>query len=681
VTKPAPSPGISPEPIQTTTPETIPSSDPKKPAEVPESQVDPQEKWWLKPQSYTYQGDTGYMLGENYTVVWWGRGLTSPEKIRTEIKAEIERYHAIGIRYIVPISLFDIEDSSDLSVIKEVSTEMMEATVLKLDGTPLIIMGNFSGDSEATQYAYDINHPKWRQYVIEQALAAVDAGADGISIDDVNGNLWWVENGWGSFNPESEAGFREYLKDKYPIATLKLMGISDINSFDYSDFLTTRGWTIDTIRLDEYPGHADFPLYADFFDFQAKATAEFVSLIMQMAKEYAQKQYNRPIIFTECCEYRDWAAGYIRPYFDLLTAGAMYGKERTFQHMVAYKLGVAANQAPMAAWLGDTEALFSHYDIPDLHSIYIAEGYVSQAQLIGHPGRGNSTQYNEFIFSNPNIFDFIKWRSESRIALLYSLTTMSSEPFYSQTHTLFFNLGQLLTDINYQYDVVFSHGDDFVAKQLEQYQVVILPNAYLLTAREKEALLAFTDGGGTIIYIGVTTEKPSPLTGEEGQANNIIYNSEWVSTADLYCQHVQYQAMENLALAFPQFYQSPSEQPPDVDVVQARDDFQNLIKGHLDKRVTPSTTLDNVGLVLWHNAGKLNLHIINYDFDYATGQIKEKTDLPLRIDAALFHQPTRVSVISPDYPDKVIELPFNIIDGFLCFTVPKLHVWDVIVVE
>ena len=679
-TEPAPSPETSPEPVPTTTPATSPPPDLETPAEVPESQVDPQETWWLKPQSYTYQGDTEYMLDENYTVVWWGRGLTSPEKIRTEIKAEIERYHANGIRYIVPISLFDIEDANDLSVIKEVSVEMMAATVLGLDGAPLIIIESFAGDPGATQYAYDINHPKWRQYVIEQALAAVDAGADGISIDDVNGNLWWVGNGWGSFNPESEAGFREYLKDKYTAIELAEKGINNIELFDYSDFLTARGWTADTIRLNDYPGHADYPLYDDFFDFQARATAEFVNLIMQTAKEYAQKQYDRPIMFTECCEYRDWAARYIRPYFDLLTAGAMYGKERTFQHMVAYKLGVAVNQAPIAAWLGDTEALFSHYDIPDLHSIYIAEGYVNQAQLIGHPGQGNSAHYNEFIFSHPDIFDFASWRSEARIGLLYSLTTMANEDFYGQTHSLFFNLGQLLADSHYQYDAVFSHGDDLLAGQLERYQVIILPQTHLLTTEEKEVLLTFADAGGTIIYIGGTSEKPSPFTGGTGQMDNIICNSEWVSIADLYCQHVQYRAVQNLAIAFPQFYQPLPEQPPDLDMVQTRASFQSLIESHLDKRVTPNTTQDNIGFVLWRNAGKLNLHIINYDFDYAAGQISEKADLPLMVDADLFPQPSRVSVISPDYPE-AIELPFSIVDGFLCFTVPALRVWDVIVIE
>ncbi len=675
---PPTTPGTS-TPAGTETGPTL-TPDPTPSTEDLVSQVDPLEEWWLQPQSYTYQGDPEFMLDENYTVVWWGNGLTSPEKIRTEVKTEIDRYHAAGIRYIVPISLFDIEDGSDLSVIKEVSTEMIEAAVLRLDGTPLVIIENFGGDPEARQYAYDINHPEWRQYVIEQVLAAVDAGADGISIDDVNGNRWWVENGWGSFNPASEAGFREYLKEMYSITELTGMGIDDINSFDYSDFLLERGWTVDTIRINEYPGHADFPLYADFFGFQARATAGFVNLIMETAKEYARAEYGRPIIFTECCEYRDCAARYIRPYFDILTAGAMYGKERTFQHMVAYKLGVAVNRAPMVAWLGDTEALFSHYDIPDLYSIYIAEGYANQAQLTGYPGRGNPGQYYEFIFSHPDAFDFADWRSEARLALLYSLSTMAGEDFYSQTHSIFFNLGQLLTDSHYQYDIVFSHGDDLTAEQLEQYQVIILPQTYLLTTGEREALLTFAGGGGRLIYIGENSQDLSPFSGAESQAANITYSSEWVGIADLYCRHVQYQAMQNLSRALPQFYQPLPEQPPAMELTRTRVDFESFIDSHLDKRVTFGTAQDNMGLVLWRNQDKLNLHIVNYDFNYATGLVNEKNGLSLMIDADLIPQPSRVAVISPDYPDST-ELPFDIKDGFLFFSVPALHVWDIVIIE
>ena len=646
----------------------------------PTSELDPQEEWWLKAQSYTYLTDIDQMLSDNISVVWWGNGLTSPEKIRTEIKEEIDDCHDNGIRYIVPISLFDIEDQIDLSVIKAVSAAMTQAAVLKLDGSPYVIIENFAGDPDATQYAYDINHPDWRQYVMEQALAAVDAGADGISIDDINGNRWWVENGWGSFNPSSESGFRDYLKDEYSTAELGDMGITDIDSFDYSDFLTDNGWTVDSIRLEDYPYHAAFPFYDDFFNFQSKATAEFANLIMQTAKEYAQQEYDRKLMVTECCEYRDSTAKYISPYFDTLSAGALYGKERYFQHIAAYKLGVAVNDAPMIAWLGDTEALMNHYDIADLYSTYIAESYANKAQLVAFPGRGTPAEYNDFIFSHPDIFDFADWKSSSRIGLLYSLTTMAGEEFYSQTHSLFFNLGQLLNDSHYQYDVVFSHGNDLTAERLAQYEVVVLPATYALTSAEKEALLSYAQGGGRVIYIGETGANPFPFSTEQSTQAGIIYEPNWVSKLDLYGQHIQYQAMTNLSSALPQYYQTVPELPPPMNQSQVIADFAVLIDSNLGTRTVHLSPDSKVGLVMWDNDDKLNLHIINYDLDYSTAQINEKSNLAIEVDAGLVSAVSTVTLVSPDYAEPSI-LPFTVDDGFISFTVPYLHVWDIIVIE
>ena len=686
VTSPPVSPPVSPSIPDTSPPEESDSAAPPESVsgQAPEelvSKVDPLEEWWLEPQTFTYQGEPEYMAEEKYTVVWWGRGLTSPERIRNEISKDIDRYHALGIRYIVPISILDIEDSADLSVIREVSAEMMAATVLKLDGSPLVLIEGFGGDPEATQYAYDINHPEWRDYVLEQALAAVDAGADAISIDDADGNVQWVRSGLGSFNPASEAGFRQYLKDKYSLDELGELGISDIDSFDYSDFLTGKGWTVATLRLDSYPGHADFPLYHDFWDFQARAMAEAINFIMETARQYAREEYSRLLVFTECCGYSDWSAQYIRPYYDLLTAGgAMYGKERSFQHIVSYKLGVAAGGAPMVGWLGDTEAILSHYNIADLYSIYVAEGYANQSQLVGMPGRGQRAKYHDFIFGKPGVFDFGSWESEARVGLLYSLTTMADEDLYGRTHVLFFNIGQLLTDCHYQYDIVYSRGDDLAADRLAGYEVIILPQSHRFTATEEKVLLDFVQSGGSLVYIGETSDRSLLFADEENQPENITHTSEWVCISDTYCHHIQYQAMNNLNLGLPRYYQAPTEQPPVIDLEQTRAEFRDLIDSHLDKRVTTGTLGNSIGVVLWRNGARLNVHIINYDFDYATGQIREKTDLSLMIDGNLFPGLSRVTVLSPDFPEAV-ELPFDITDGFIHVTVPTLSVWDIIVME
>jgi hypothetical protein len=358
----------------------------------------------------------------------------------------------------------------------------------------------------------------------------------------------------------------------------------------------------------------------------------------------------------------------------------MYGKERSFQHIVSYKLGVAAGGAPMVGWLGDTEAMLSHYNIADLYSIYVAEGYANQSQLVGMPGRGQRAEYHDFIFDNPDIFDFGSWESEARVGLLYSLTTMADEDLYGRTHVLFFNIGQLLTDCHYQYDIVYSRGDDLTADRLAGYEVIILPQSHRFTATEEKALLDFVQSGGSLVYIGETSDRPLLFADEEDQPENITRTSEWVDISDTYCHHIQYQAMKNLNLALPRYYQAPVEQPPAMDLEQTRTDFRDLIDSHLDKRVTTGTLDDSTGVVLWRNGARLNVHIINYDFDYATGQIREKTGLSLMIDCNLIPGPARVTVLSADFSEAV-EIPYEIVDGFIHVTVPALRVWGIIVME
>lgn len=640
-----------------------------------ESNYEFETDWWLKPQTYTYKGELDYHTTRNYNVVWWGEGLTSPENIQGKIKDEIEQYHAQGIKYIVPISLINIEDQIDLSVIQEINDEMIDAVVQKLNGDPQILMYGFGGNPDIIQYAYDINHTKWRDYIIEQAKAAVDAGADGISIDDISGNVQWVEMGLGSFNIASESKFAQYLKEKYSPNELSELGITDIEIFDYSNFLTQKGWTVDTLTSNSYPPHADFPLYNDFSDFQEISTAEFVNHLISTIKAYAQEKYARQMMFTECCEYRDHAAKYIKPYFDLLTAGAMYGKERTYQHIVAYKLGVAASGSPMVAWLGDTEAHFTQQDITDLNNIYIAESYANQAQLVGHPGDSNPKQYNDFIHTHSDIFNFADWESKARIGILYTLTTMTDEEFYGLTHTLFFNLGQLLVDSNYQFDIIFSHGDDLDADQLSKYEVIILPETYLLLEEEKDSLLTYATNGGQLIYIG---EKTSPFTTQETLQNNIIQNADWVRTCDLYGQHIQYNTAINLTQAFPEFYTLLPEKPSTMNLTQTIDSFQNLITPST-KRITLDTD-DKIRMVLWNSQEKVILHLINYDFDYSNKENRSKSNLEIKIDDSLISDPQKITIVSPDSQQDE-EVDFNIEDSYITFIVPKLHIWDIVVIE
>jgi len=55
-------------------PGTEPNGLDTEPDPEPSSELDPQEEWWLKVQSYTYLTDIDQMLSENSSVVWWATG-------------------------------------------------------------------------------------------------------------------------------------------------------------------------------------------------------------------------------------------------------------------------------------------------------------------------------------------------------------------------------------------------------------------------------------------------------------------------------------------------------------------------------------------------------------------------------------------------------------------------------
>ena len=72
---------------------------------------------------------------------------------------------------------------------------------------------------------------------------AIDAGVDMIMVDLQSANYEGAFWHGGCFSTHCKEDFRVYLDSEYTTSELASMGISDINSFDYGQFLQNRGWT------------------------------------------------------------------------------------------------------------------------------------------------------------------------------------------------------------------------------------------------------------------------------------------------------------------------------------------------------------------------------------------------------------------------------------------------------
>lgn len=114
------------------------------------------------------------------------------------------------------------------------------------------------------------NNPRYRQGHLEAAVRAVEAGADFLQRDEPGGNHISVK--WGAcFCEHCMRGFREYLARTLSVEKLRHMGIEDIQTFNYAEYLRTRNAPVGD---DYWSKHTD-PLKQHFEDFQFETMVEF----------------------------------------------------------------------------------------------------------------------------------------------------------------------------------------------------------------------------------------------------------------------------------------------------------------------------------------------------------------------------------------------------------------------
>ncbi len=85
-----------------------------------------------------------------------------------------------------------------------------------------------------------VNSPEYRESYLAYAQRAIDAGCDGLQMDDPLTNLHAVQ--WGAcFCRHCMEGFRDFLKERRSQLDLPALGIADVDSFDYRQYLRQRG--------------------------------------------------------------------------------------------------------------------------------------------------------------------------------------------------------------------------------------------------------------------------------------------------------------------------------------------------------------------------------------------------------------------------------------------------------
>ena len=125
------------------------------------------------------------------------------------------------------------------------------------------------------------NSPLYRQYLESRLRQQMPTGPDGLHIDDYRGSSGAVTWLSACFCRHCMAAFRQYLAEKVDPAELRQLGISDLEKFDYHQFLIDRGVTAQQYKQERWR----MPLADAFLDFHVTANTKYVGEYRQLAEQ------------------------------------------------------------------------------------------------------------------------------------------------------------------------------------------------------------------------------------------------------------------------------------------------------------------------------------------------------------------------------------------------------------
>ncbi len=424
------------------------------------------------------------------------------------IKKNIQETHARGLKYLhhIPIERMYFDGERSLGDLKP---ELSKYAIENIDGEKFI--SEFDGIGV---YNMSLSEKGWQNFIKSEMRHAIDAGADGILLDEIQAHTLYIgfESG-GVFNAPDIKGFRRFLKKVYSNQVLSArFGITNIKSFDYQKYILQNGY-----RSTWLSEPWEVPLFNEFRSYEYKSTLNIEKKIITWAKKYAKSNYGRDIVvmgntsdgmsisfpFEEnldaaWLEYPYQMYGY-PPKGKIIPSAKLKVDDR-------WKKGTYLTQVPTNA------DLIARGSPPNIIRVFWAEAYAANSECnVPFMVPGSSTVgYSPDLTPLSPYFRFIDtyrqyygsdWSWKPRVAMLYPITSYLGIPdsYYGTALALF--------EGGIQYDVLFS-GDDVIMKnnltlgKMQEYPVIILANTATMSHKQVKLVMDYVSKGGTVVGWG-----------------------------------------------------------------------------------------------------------------------------------------------------------------------------------
>jgi len=490
-------------------------------------------------------------------------------------------------------------------------------------------------DREHFCYTMDRNNPVWREYLKAIIRIQIDAGVDGVQLDEAELPITSLQYG-GCFCKDCLKGFRAYLQELPADQLPAELHDADLDSFDYGAWLLERGYDFKTNR-------ESTPLFWDYLRFQRRAITRYFGELADYGREYAAQQGRDVLVSGNFFNLFDHYYA-LEPKVDLIITemrNTTYRQPTWYRYVAGFcgdkpvvvvenpyggvvpelvdKLKVGRGYDRFRMSLYEAAALGANMSVP--YGAWM--GSVIQDSF--HPPHELCVEIQRFLAEHERLFSR---RSGAEIAVVFSVESdfqrVARRDLFADNRANvsrgeaipFWQVGQALSDAAQPYDVVFFpdgnlRPDTITADQLRQYRTVILPDCHFLTPAQAEALRGYLNDGGRLLALG------APGANLPQDIRRMLLEHEGTRIID------------------PQREFELADIPADLQVrIEAAAD---------------------IAINLQRVATGVALHFIRYDYDEALDRVPELPNLVLEV-----RLPERFTNIAAHSPDGKLEAALSI---------------------
>ena len=536
-------------------------------------------------------------------------------------------------------------------------------------------------DKEARSYWMNALNDDFIDWCIEHGKKAIDAGADLIVLDEIQGSSFIPMYQWASqyiewldapgFSNVTIEKFRDFLAEKYDDEELnQIFGIDNISSYDLKSRIAKTMYLPYSERI-----KAD-KLNKEYFEFLEKGNFMAKKRLIKELRNYATQKGKSIAISANSYSLGTprgggyWCKGlHFASLLDFFSFENKYSaladedlpSPPRAKWLAWERLAYASTHATSAILLGADEAAYIARDASHSYrnylSILCAEAFANRASFVNWYVKiwGKSSDW----MGCSAIYDFVLKHNElykgeinTPVAILY----LYGEGMRNKSDS-YLGLAQMLAESNVPYEVIFD-GDGFYINEslsideLSYYNLVFIPNVINITERQRNTIFQYVSEGGTAIVFDANALGFDMDEGELQYGNGTF----------IFMHDVAYDYFHN--------YDD-----------ELRDEIESIVKKHVEIPLKVENAERKIIAYPYYQLEKkrIVIHLVNYDYNRWNDGVNVRENINIRIEKPCFDVKSAY-VISPDY-DENLTISFHANENYINITIPFLKIYDVVVLS